>query len=498
MPERSFSLKIEAYGFNQALLTKYFCLYKITEFSLHTSSQERWRQTPVDYHDETEDINFNIFQLTALLEDMVNLRKFYWRCGRYRRNRGSVWPPILELSEYLGGLQKVFLGLKHLHFLALDGFVFHPHFFLRPPESVRELRILWAMGQTWWKQFSEFPFVGLQRLFIHVETVQRHELVEEEWSDRSFDLGSVSVRGLQSFKIFGQSMLPIDLEDRIIQNNPGLDEDSVRHFWQRRGAAAASKCFRKLEDRAVTAARILWSSLPGEFSTGNDNPASLDLKAVKEYSQTFTSAGELPNISMEGDIWKDIEANVQRELMARVRLCAKYTSCQYSLGASRAHTGQSYNHTQVYPDAQNRARLEAEFLDDCVSNMLEFSDLLSQQSFGPDLENWVSTESNTKQIAHRSLDTMRRLLWRVVPLWAIRFGDSFRKGRDVDIESTIKRWIPTLAEIYEASQGGRNRISHSNPDAQRPPSGSTKREEIIHKLSSSEFDWSGYTNLKRP
>ncbi|KAF3268337.1 hypothetical protein TWF217_010932 [Orbilia oligospora] len=43
MSRLKFSLKIRTYGIDDALMTKYFYLSKVTEFALHTSNDRAWK-----------------------------------------------------------------------------------------------------------------------------------------------------------------------------------------------------------------------------------------------------------------------------------------------------------------------------------------------------------------------------------------------------------------------------------------------------------------------
>ncbi|KAF3290354.1 hypothetical protein EYR41_011891 [Orbilia oligospora] len=400
MSRLKFSLKIRTYGIDDALMTKYFCLSKVTEFALHTSNDRAWKTLRRNNGP------------TGILKVQSKINQL---AGFLSKN---------EILEQLENLQRVFLELRCLHSLVIDGFIFDPHFFLCLPKGLREFRILRAMGQEWWKQFAKHPFVGLQSLFLHVETDQFFDLAEDVCSDNSFTLGCVSVSGLRNFKIFGRSKLPIDLEDCIVRNNPNLDEDSLRHIWYRRGASIAAKCFWKIDSRALTAAKILWSSLPGQYTTGDDTTDSLNSKAMKEYSRTFVSAKVPSEIMIRSDIWMDIEEKVRKGLISRIKLCTKYTSCQYSMGAIQSDEDSEYMKSRL--DSQRITQLEDGFLEDALKAKQEFSGLLSKHSFVAG--DWKSTALDIETAAQNSLNSMRRLLKGMVPKWAEALGNLLRRG----------------------------------------------------------------------
>ncbi|KAF3189128.1 hypothetical protein TWF788_011249 [Orbilia oligospora] len=178
------------------------------------------------------------------------------------------------------------------------------------------------------------------------------------------------------FKIFGRSKLPIDLEDCIVRNNPNLDEDSFRHMCYRRGASIAAKCFWKIDSRALAAAKILWSSLPGQYATGDDTADSLNSKAAKEYSRTA---------------------------------------------------------------------------------------------------------------AYKSLNIMRRLLNGMAPQCAETFGDSLKRGHQVNIEDIVKEWIPKLVKMYEEDPGHNAGDVITIRDAQVPPGNPNLSEGIADVFYGSNY-----------
>ncbi|KAF3116088.1 hypothetical protein TWF103_009318 [Orbilia oligospora] len=341
----NFSLKIRTYGIDDALVTKYFCLSKVTEFTFHTSNDRAWKTLG--------------------------------------RNNGPTG--ILKVQSKINQLAGVLSRMRVPNFRDLG-------ITREPPESVPGTTLLTFSGVV--EKFTKNPFVGLQSLFLHVETDQFFDLAEDVCSDNSFTLGCVSVSGLRNFKIFGRSKLPIDLEDCIVRNNPNLDEDSIRHIC-----------------RALTATKILWSSLPGQYTTGDDTTDSLNSKAVKEYSRTFVSAKVPSEIMIRSDIWMDIEEKARKGLISRIKLCTKYTSCQYSMGAIQSDEDSEYMKSRL--DPQRITQLEDDFLEDTLKAMQEFSGLLSKHSFVAG--DWESTALDIETAAHKSLNGMRRLLKGMVP-----------------------------------------------------------------------------------
>ncbi|RVD89363.1 uncharacterized protein DFL_000375 [Arthrobotrys flagrans] len=434
MSERNLSLKIQMYGLNTTLMSKYFCLPMIKEFALYVDYR-LWGTSAVDSgltHIST--LGLKIDQLTAALAGMACLQKFFWNASFSTNYYAKRLPEISEIAPQLVKLQKIFLTLRHLRSFIIEGFIFHPHFFLRPPGSLKELRILGSMGFSWWQQFAKCSLVGLENLFIHgeLEVPQFTYQPQVDFTmpadiplQNSFCLGSVSVHGLRKFKIFGLCDLPTDFEDCIVRNNPSLDEESIQHIWLRQGAPIASTCCRRVEGRALAAARTLWSSLPSQF-TGSEAGDSLKSQATQEYTRLFISSSDKIHGNEEEteNAWKDIEDRVQRELMGRVNLCTKYVSNRYM---------------HRYPNPESATQLEDQFLNDCLKTMGELSGV----------ENWLSAERHIKEVAHVSLTRMRNQIKKVGPKWADIFGKALRQDQKVDIEGTIDDWVPKLVEMYE-------------------------------------------------
>ncbi|EGX46025.1 hypothetical protein AOL_s00110g189 [Orbilia oligospora ATCC 24927] len=254
-------------------------------------------------------------------------------------------------------------------------------------------------------------------------------------------------------------------EDCIVRNNPNLDGDSFRHICYRRGASIAAKCFLKIDSRALAAAKILWSSLPGQYATGDDTADSLNSKAAKEYSRAFVSAKVPSEIMLRSDIWMDIEEKLRKELISRIKLCTQYTSCRYTLEAIHSDGGSEY--IQARLDPQIKIQLEKDFLEDTLKAMQEFSGLLSKHSFTAG--DWESTALDIKRAAHKSLNIMRRLLKGMAPQCAETFGDLLRRGHRVDMEDIVKEWIPKLVKMYEEDQEHNAGDVITIRDAQVPP-----------------------------
>ncbi|KAF3146194.1 hypothetical protein TWF594_003514 [Orbilia oligospora] len=350
------------------------------------------------------DSGLDLRHLTILMEVEVTEFTFHTSNDRAWKTLGRNNGPtgILKVQSKINQLAGVLSRMRVPNFRDLG-------ITRESPESVPGTTLLTFSGVV--EKFTKNPFVGLQSLFLHVETDQFFDLAEDVCSDNSFTLGCVSVSGLRNFKIFGRSKLPIDLEDCIVRNNPNLDEDSIRHIWYRRGASIAAKCFWKIDSRALTATKILWSSLPGQYTTGDDTTDSLNSKAVKEYSRTFVSAKVPSEIMIRSDIWMDIEEKARKGLISRIKLCTKYTSCQYSMGAIQSDEDSEYMKSRL--DPQRIIQLEDDFLEDTLKAMQEFSGLLSKHSFVAG--DWESTALDIETAAHKSLNGMRRLLKGMVP-----------------------------------------------------------------------------------
>ncbi|KAK6357512.1 hypothetical protein TWF718_001821 [Orbilia javanica] len=173
---------------------------------------------------------------TKVLSGTISLKRLRIEGKRFLRDSPY---PIGELQPQLSELQAAITNLKQLKSLELSLMIFHPSFFITPPESVRKLSITQKVSIAWWRQFARCPFTNVEELRLYAHHVERGyngapstwwsssdpEANQNDPGDFIFMLNNLAMRGLKRFttdcKVY---YCPEDLLDLVIQGNPGLDE----------------------------------------------------------------------------------------------------------------------------------------------------------------------------------------------------------------------------------------------------------------------------------
>ncbi|KAK6522745.1 hypothetical protein TWF281_002181 [Arthrobotrys megalospora] len=148
---------------------------------------------------------------------------------------GGTECPISGLPQ-LEKLQDAVTDLKHLVELRISGYLFHPSFFLAPPENTKKVTIKQEISIAWWRKFAQCPFTGLEDLSIDtshvgIESValwasgDDEEITEVGNEDFQFLLGNLEIRGLKKFSTCADWYYrPDDFADLLRRKNPGLKE----------------------------------------------------------------------------------------------------------------------------------------------------------------------------------------------------------------------------------------------------------------------------------
>ncbi|KAK6516345.1 hypothetical protein TWF506_006254 [Arthrobotrys conoides] len=163
--------------------------------------------------------------------------------------------PIAELQPHLSQFQDAIANLKQLSTLELSLMIFHPSFFIVPPQNVKKLVITLKVSVEWWRQFARCPLLGVEQLRIYAHHVERkHKGKPSTWwsssdpeanqadpGDFIFKLNDLAVKGLKKFETNCNSYYcPEDFLELVVQNNPGLDEEQRQKYldmhrdWQAR------------------------------------------------------------------------------------------------------------------------------------------------------------------------------------------------------------------------------------------------------------------------
>ncbi|KAF3297396.1 hypothetical protein TWF132_007493 [Orbilia oligospora] len=180
----------------------------------------------------------NIKRLTNLLQRLPSLEILYLEGSENTCERVPtlIQPLLPELSQ----LQNAILGLKRVQSLHIYGPLFHPSFFVTPPENVKKLTFTRCFSWEWWRQFSQCPFSKVEELELCVDT----DWIISEWG--SLDYIDMRIQGenivytmekfeLKSLKKFKtdrwvrSGFIPEGFFDTLVANNPGLNEESRKH-----------------------------------------------------------------------------------------------------------------------------------------------------------------------------------------------------------------------------------------------------------------------------
>ncbi|KAF3911528.1 hypothetical protein ABW20_dc0108787 [Dactylellina cionopaga] len=175
-----------------------------------------------------------IRDLTRLLTEAVNLRTM--KLVTDSEDRPYTPPPIYKLAHLLNKLQTAFTGLKRLNWLYLRGEIFHPSFFIAPPENVRDLKIKCIVSVAWWRRFAACPLTGVRDLTIYNRPVERggwmsgkdeddYDAMGDEvtglwWLPLPFDVNEVKVEGLRTLWVQG-GFTPGDFVECIVKQCRG-------------------------------------------------------------------------------------------------------------------------------------------------------------------------------------------------------------------------------------------------------------------------------------
>ncbi|KAK6496746.1 hypothetical protein TWF481_001734 [Arthrobotrys musiformis] len=207
------------------------CITKLQlGFPGYPNSEVELRSTPVSR--STPDIVGDIELLTNTLRGTHYLRNLSLSWKDYVTDTPAS---VLELPQ-LKELQDAITDLKNLYSLTLSGYLFHPSFFVIPPENTKVLMIKQEVSIAWWRKFAEHPFTGLEALCVstgHAGTASTsqwlsgddEEMVFYGSPDFEFLLGSVGIKGLKRFGSYYEWYYrPDDFETLLRKQNPGLKD----------------------------------------------------------------------------------------------------------------------------------------------------------------------------------------------------------------------------------------------------------------------------------
>ncbi|KAK6517612.1 hypothetical protein TWF281_004261 [Arthrobotrys megalospora] len=157
--------------------------------------------------------------LTHLLSQAVNLKFLTIRSIRDGGRRYTDF----KLSPPLKSLQTTIKSLPKLHTLTIQGKLFHPSFFIAPPESARVVNYDGVLSNRWLREFRECPFTNVTHLNVNF----RKDNYERGKGCRDFRrrlVNYVQSSGLLRCDVEGFDTIAPDLGLCILRGNRGLDE----------------------------------------------------------------------------------------------------------------------------------------------------------------------------------------------------------------------------------------------------------------------------------
>ncbi|KAK6532783.1 hypothetical protein TWF281_006959 [Arthrobotrys megalospora] len=259
----------------------------VTKFTLYVNSD------PTDTHRCTwtasdGPIHDNIVEFVEVITQMVNLEEFSWGSITHH----STLPPFSELSGPLAKVQKAFLNLRKLREMYINGYIFHPFFFLVPPPSVKKLIIGRDMMPAWWQAFATCPLTDLQVLTIQTwkyydfPTVHAVDTISRRRRRLKFSLGDVAVCTLKRFSVSSGGFWPADLDECIMRRNPGLKQRSLRGIARRSVEGVVYRCTEELMHKNRECAISLLRNPPDAVTSSTGD--LLQQSIAQEYIRLFT------------------------------------------------------------------------------------------------------------------------------------------------------------------------------------------------------------------
>lgn len=163
--------------------------------------------------------------LTHLLSQATNLRSLTIRSIRDNGRRYTDF----RLSPPLKNLQTTIKNLPKLHTLTIQGKIFHPSFFIAPPDSARVVNYDGVLPNKWVGGFRECSFANV----THLKVKFREDVQERGKGCRDFrkrPVTYVKVSGLLRCDIEGFDTVAPDLGLCILRANRRLDELSKKNL----------------------------------------------------------------------------------------------------------------------------------------------------------------------------------------------------------------------------------------------------------------------------
>ncbi|KAF3183593.1 hypothetical protein TWF225_000315 [Orbilia oligospora] len=285
-----FSLRIEASTIRSFLT--YFNAELITHFEVSLNFDKAGDPNfPATFTSINGPMEVHIVEFRTVIRGMVNLVWFSWKALTQASS-----PQYATVHKELEELQAVFSTFNKLREMKLDGYVFHPSFFLVPSEGVKKLSISGVMSPVWWKKFAAAPLTNVEVLDLKTESGEPNSdhptiLWEPNTDNTDFLIKDVACRGLKRITIRNDIWMPHDLEVCILRRNPDLDRTSLREAALQKANALLGEISFILRSRSRRAASTLRSRIPRSILEGSggagENTIKLDI--AQAFSELFNT-----------------------------------------------------------------------------------------------------------------------------------------------------------------------------------------------------------------
>ncbi|KAK6508585.1 hypothetical protein TWF506_010669 [Arthrobotrys conoides] len=217
-----------------------------------------------------------------------------------KRGLGRLW-------EAMAGLQTAIGNLKHLRSLSIvDALSIHPSFLLTPPPSCRSISYSGKTTTSWWEQFANFSFSGIERMTLTCTDIRASEgrVIKQMTGEDltpvgKLTLGDVKISTLKSLTISPPSGglgteiefkgYPSDFVDCMLKKNPQLSDECLKPLAGRIAGSYTrdrNKVITKVLNKHVGA---LQSSLSAALTKYAEDIAFKTLRETRSIGEEFQS-----------------------------------------------------------------------------------------------------------------------------------------------------------------------------------------------------------------
>ncbi|KAK6532493.1 hypothetical protein TWF281_006682 [Arthrobotrys megalospora] len=346
-------------------------------------------------------IENDIAEFTDLFHKLVNLETFIWK-PNFRDSYRTVPALGTTESEKLADLQVAFSKLGRLRKMVLIGYLFHPYFFLAPPENVKKFTFATGMQKTWWLQFAKCALERVEELSI-VDSFEigvpfakgnydEHYVFSRQSRD-DFVLGDVACRGLKKLEISSAGLVPSDLEDCLVRNNPCLDKETFKGLAESSARPVAARNRYALNLTTKRCREMLSERVPPKL-LDSSRAENLDLQAdvAEDFSRLFVAQdayqlfvekrdNKVDHFRKSQNRWANFSTKQRKKLREDLDKCMEMVVDQYAYKFQNPNDvdsedfvrdcWQSLGNMERVHEWLSRKEQVQQFVEDCETRMSE-------------------------------------------------------------------------------------------------------------------------------